>query len=241
MNRDDVTGVDAVHWHPCSGHSGFLVSRADASCTRPHGGPSCARGFFHVRPIVSTEVATMSERATFPPFRYTAAMAGEIETRWQDYWDENGTFNAPNPTGPLSRSRPPARRRAEAVRDGHVPVPVRRGPARRPPAGLHRHRQLHPVRPHDRVQRAAPDGLRRLRPAGRAVRGADRHPPAQDHRGERRALPGQLRRLGLAYDNRRSFATTDVDVLPLDPVDLPADLQLLVRPGAWAGRGRSPN
>ena len=37
-----------------------------------------------------------------PPFRYTAGMAGEIETKWQDYWDEHGTFNAPNPSGPLS-------------------------------------------------------------------------------------------------------------------------------------------
>ena len=33
------------------------------------------------------------------------------------------------------------------------------------------------------TQRAAHDGLRRVRPARRAVRGADRHPPAQDHRG----------------------------------------------------------
>ncbi len=40
----------------------------------------------------------------------------------------------------------------------------------------------------------------------------------------------QLRRLGLAHDPRRSFATTDPRLLPLDPVDLPADLQLLVRP-----------
>src|SRR5690349_1649841 len=37
-----------------------------------------------------------------PPYRYTAAMAGEIEARWQDYWAERGTFHAPNPTGPLA-------------------------------------------------------------------------------------------------------------------------------------------
>ncbi|MDT5027107.1 MAG: leucyl-tRNA synthetase, partial [Micromonosporaceae bacterium] len=36
-----------------------------------------------------------------PPYRYTAALAADIETRWQDFWEENGTFRAPNPTGPL--------------------------------------------------------------------------------------------------------------------------------------------
>ena len=37
--------------------------------------------------LISGEVATMSEAAEtpadIPPFRYTAAMAGEIEARWQ--------------------------------------------------------------------------------------------------------------------------------------------------------------
>ena len=32
-----------------------------------------------------------------PPFRYGARMAGEIEARWQDRWEADGTFNAPNP------------------------------------------------------------------------------------------------------------------------------------------------
>jgi len=31
------------------------------------------------------------------PFRYTAALAGEIETRWQTWWDERGTYRVPNP------------------------------------------------------------------------------------------------------------------------------------------------
>ena len=39
----------------------------------------------------------------------------------------------------------------------------------------------------------------------------------------------QMRALGLGHDPRRGPATTDVDVLPLDAVDLPADLQRLVR------------
>src|SRR5258708_39670822 len=37
-----------------------------------------------------------------PAFRYTAAMAGEIEARWQAYWARHGTFETPNPSGPLA-------------------------------------------------------------------------------------------------------------------------------------------
>ena len=32
-----------------------------------------------------------------PRYRYTGRLAGEIETRWQAYWERRGTFNAPNP------------------------------------------------------------------------------------------------------------------------------------------------
>ncbi|WP_072475358.1 leucine--tRNA ligase [Amycolatopsis australiensis] len=37
-----------------------------------------------------------------PPHRYTAALAGQIEQRWQDHWADQGTFHAPNPVGPLA-------------------------------------------------------------------------------------------------------------------------------------------
>ena len=46
----------------------------------------------------------------------------------------------------------------------------------------------------------------------------------------------QLRRLGLAHDPRRSFATIDPGLRPVDAVDLPAALQLLVRRRAEAAR-----
>ena len=35
------------------------------------------------------------------PYRYTAAVADEIERRWQQRWDEDGTFYADNPVGEL--------------------------------------------------------------------------------------------------------------------------------------------
>ena len=41
-------------------------------------------------------------QADIPPHRYTAELANEIEARWQDYWEENGTFQAPNPVGPMA-------------------------------------------------------------------------------------------------------------------------------------------
>ena len=39
--------------------------------------------------------------ADIPPFRYTPDLAHEIELRWQDLWATRGTFNSPNPSGPL--------------------------------------------------------------------------------------------------------------------------------------------
>ncbi len=37
-----------------------------------------------------------------PPHRYTAALAAQIESRWQERWEREGTFRAANPTGALS-------------------------------------------------------------------------------------------------------------------------------------------
>ncbi|MCC8251113.1 leucine--tRNA ligase [Saccharothrix luteola] len=41
-----------------------------------------------------------------PAYRYTAELAGEIERRWQQHWEEHGTFHAPNPVGPLKGDVP---------------------------------------------------------------------------------------------------------------------------------------
>ena len=65
-----------------------------------------------------------------------------------------------------------AARAAEALRARHVPLSQRRRAARRPSRGLHGHRHRLPLRADAGQQRAAPDGLGRLRPAGRAARQA---------------------------------------------------------------------
>ena len=178
------------------------------------------------------------------PHRYTAELAGQIEVAWQDRWAERGTFHAPNPVGPWAdpRGRRRVPRRAP-LRPGHVPVPVRRRActsatrsATSPPTSS---RRFHRMRGQ---QRAARDGLRRVRPARRAVRGADRPAPAHDHRGRTSSImrapaappgPGPRRPPRVRHHRRR--------LLPLDAVDLPADLQLLVRRRAVradGGRGR---
>src|SRR3546814_3370488 len=45
---------------------------------------------------------TNGREGAIPPHRYTASLAAEIETRWQDRWEREGTFRAPNPTGPFA-------------------------------------------------------------------------------------------------------------------------------------------
>ena len=45
--------------------------------------------------------AAPTEIDDLPPHRYTAALANEIERRWQDHWEDHGTFFAPNPVGDL--------------------------------------------------------------------------------------------------------------------------------------------
>src|ERR1043165_1844532 len=35
-----------------------------------------------------------------PSHRYTAAIADQIETKWQSAWEKAGTFNTPNPGQP---------------------------------------------------------------------------------------------------------------------------------------------
>jgi leucyl-tRNA synthetase len=44
----------------------------------------------------------MSNQRAEPPFRYNARLAADIEARWQDRWDTDGTFHTPNPAGSLT-------------------------------------------------------------------------------------------------------------------------------------------
>ena len=56
----------------------------------------------------------------------TRASRSQLETKWQDYWEEHRTFWVPNPSGPLADGFERVAGRAEALRARHVPVPERR-------------------------------------------------------------------------------------------------------------------
>jgi leucyl-tRNA synthetase len=144
-----------------------------------------------------------------PPFRYTSEMADEIERRWQDYWEEHGTFHAPNPTGPLSDPDHPRAGAPKLYVMSMFPYPSG--------AGLHVGHPLGYIGTdsYTRYQRMA--GYNVLHPMGFDAFGL----PAEQYAVQTGAHPrkttednveryrAQLRRLGLAYDDRRSVATTD--------------------------------
>ncbi|MDX8144152.1 leucine--tRNA ligase [Lentzea sp. BCCO 10_0061] len=47
-----------------------------------------------------------TDAAEIPAYRYTAELANQIEERWQRYWENNGTYHAPNPVGALKGDVP---------------------------------------------------------------------------------------------------------------------------------------
>ena len=133
----------------------------------------------------------------------------------------------------------PARLRrleAEGLRAGDAALPLGRAP-RRPPQVLRGRRRDRPLPPPPRLRGDPPDGLRRLRPAGREQRDQDRRAAARGDRALDRVLPPPVPRVGdldrLVARARHPHAR----VLPLDPVDLPAALR--ARPRLPRPRRRS--
>ncbi|MFG2042622.1 leucine--tRNA ligase [Dactylosporangium sp. NPDC048998] len=158
----------------------------------------------------------MSEAVTdgavdIPPYRYTAAMAAEIEACWQDYWSENGTFHAPNPTGPLSDPGHPRAGAPKLYVMDMFPYPSG--------AGLHVGHPLGYIGTDCYTRYFRMAGYNVLHPMGFDAFGL----PAEQYAVQTGTHPRttteanveryrtQLRRLGLAYDDRRSVATTDTD------------------------------
>ncbi|MFD4641383.1 leucine--tRNA ligase [Lentzea sp. NPDC058436] len=47
-----------------------------------------------------------TDAAEIPAYRYTADLANQIEARWQQYWEDHGTYYAPNPVGALKGDVP---------------------------------------------------------------------------------------------------------------------------------------
>ncbi|GIH19044.1 leucine--tRNA ligase [Rugosimonospora africana] len=159
-----------------------------------------------------TEVATEAavSASEIPPFRYTAELANRIEAQWQDYWEEHGTFQAPNPVGPLADPDHPRAGAPKLYVADMFPYPSG--------AGLHVGHPLGYIGTDSYCRYQRMIGRNVLHPMGFDAFGL----PAEQYAVQTGTHPrktteenveryrGQLRRLGLAYDDRRSIATTDV-------------------------------
>ncbi|WP_019146119.1 leucine--tRNA ligase [Aeromicrobium massiliense] len=143
-------------------------------------------------------------------YRYDSTLAADIESRWQDRWDAEGTFEAPNPTGDLagdvSDERFPA---GKFFIMDMFPYPSGAGLHVGHPLGyiatdvVGRYRRM---TGHNVLHALGYDafGL----PAEQYAVQTGRHPreTTLENIG---TMQRQLRRLGLAHDKRRSFATID--------------------------------
>ena len=143
-----------------------------------------------------------------PKFRYTGALAQEIELRWQDRWEADGTFEAPNPAGPLAEPEKINGRPKIFVLD-MFPYPSG--------TGLHVGHPLGFIGTdiYSRYKRMT--GYNVMYTMGFDAFGL----PAEQHAVETGQHPAittaanvtnyrrQLRRLGLSHDARRSISTTD--------------------------------
>ncbi|MFE1552400.1 leucine--tRNA ligase [Streptomyces sp. NPDC058718] len=153
-----------------------------------------------------TEIITTAETAA--PHRYTAAMAADIEARWQDFWDAEGTYEAPNPSGDLAGDPEIAARPKKFIMD-MFPYPSG--------AGLHVGHPLGYIATDVYARHARMTGHNVLHTLGFDAFGL----PAEQYAVQTGTHPRvsteanmenmkvQLRRLGLGHDKRRSFATID--------------------------------
>ncbi|MFF0395648.1 leucine--tRNA ligase [Streptomyces sp. NPDC005248] len=153
---------------------------------------------------------TNSAAEAAAPHRYTAAMAADIEARWQDFWDAHGTYEAPNPTGDLADNPELAAKPKKFIMD-MFPYPSGAGLHVGHPLGyiatdvFARHQRM---TGHNVLHTLGFDafGL----PAEQYAVQTGTHPRASTE-ANMENMKYQLRRLGLGHDKRRSFATIEAD------------------------------
>lgn len=147
-------------------------------------------------------------RSKIPQFRYTATLANAIEANWQDYWEIHGTFEAPNPAGPLAEPSKAADRKKLFVLD-MFPYPSG--------AGLHVGHPLGYIATDVFARYKRMTGYNVLHAFGYDSFGlpAEQHAiatgihPRVNTKANITIMRRQLRRLGLGHDARRSVSTTD--------------------------------
>ncbi|MGI5468717.1 leucine--tRNA ligase [Streptomyces sp. CA-132043] len=153
-----------------------------------------------------SETTTAAEAAA--PHRYTAALAADIEARWQDFWDANGTYEAPNPSGDLAGDPELVARPKKFIMD-MFPYPSG--------AGLHVGHPLGYIATDVYARHQRMTGHNVLHTLGFDAFGL----PAEQYAVQTGTHPrvsteanivnmkAQLRRLGLGHDQRRSVETID--------------------------------
>ncbi|CAO0837826.1 Leucine--tRNA ligase OS=Streptomyces microflavus OX=1919 GN=leuS PE=3 SV=1 [Streptomyces microflavus] len=137
-------------------------------------------------------------------------MAADIEARWQDFWDAEGTYEAPNPTGDLAGDPELAAKPKRFIMD-MFPYPSGAGLHVGHPLGYiatdvyARHQRM---TGHNVLHTLGFDafGL----PAEQYAVQTGTHPRASTE-ANMENMKVQLRRLGLGHDNRRSFATIEAE------------------------------
>jgi len=144
-----------------------------------------------------------------PPFRYDARLANEIELAWQQRWQAEGTFYAPNPVGPLAAGFERAAGRPKAYILDFFPYPSG--------VGLHVGHPLGYIGTDVLCRFLRMTGNTVLHafgydafglPAEQFAISTGQH-PAVSTKNNIDNMRRQLLRLGLGYDTRREFATTD--------------------------------
>ena len=144
------------------------------------------------------------------PYRYTAEMAERIELAWQDRWQSEGTFHAPNPAGPWADPEAVAGRDKLFVMD-MFPYPSG--------AGLHVGHPLGYIATdvYARYQRMMGKNVLHTLgydafglPAEQYAVQTGQHPRKTTEE-NMVTMRRQLRRLGLGHDDRRAIATIDAD------------------------------
>ena len=160
--------------------------------------------------IAPTDGTTTRGGDEHPPFRYDARMANAIEAAWQDRWEREGTFDSPNPTGPLADGFDRmAGRRPFYILD-MFPYPSG--------AGLHVGHPLGYIATdvYARYRRMTGDHVLHTfgydafgLPAEQYAIDTGRH-PRDTTEANIATMRRQLRRLGLGHDRRRGIATSDV-------------------------------
>ena len=143
-------------------------------------------------------------------YRYTPDLAAKIEAKWQKHWADNGTFNAPNPTGNLAEPGTELPEDRKFIQD-MFPYPSG--------VGLHVGHPLGYIGTDVFARFHRMKGANVLHTLGYDAFGL----PAEQYAVQTGTHPRtttmanisnmerQLGRLGLGHDKRRSFATTDTD------------------------------